>query len=80
MGAAGNYNFDYQFKESTFSFANIVPQNGENNGGIWNTFERYSRSLLSRSLCDSIEIVSGPIYHSNTPHPSIPYFKIENLP
>jgi hypothetical protein len=37
-----------------------VPQDGNNNGGIWNTFERYARSLVAGS--DSVEVISGPVY------------------
>ena len=70
MAAAGNYNFDQSYKSSTFSFANTIPQNGVNNSGIWNTFERYCRGLLSKDTCESVEIVSGPVYHSNAPNPS----------
>jgi DNA/RNA endonuclease G (NUC1) len=44
-----------------------VPQDGTNNGGIWNTFERYSRNLAFGGLCDSVEIISGPIFQKNYP-------------
>lgn len=37
-----------------------MPQDGHNNGGIWNTFERYARSLVAH--CDSVEVISGPVY------------------
>lgn len=64
MAAAGNYSGNQEYKTSTFSFANVIPQNGYNNGGIWNTFERYCRTLLKDKKCDTLEIISGPIYHS----------------
>jgi|LakMenEpi03Aug12_release.lakeMendotaPanAssembly.Ray.scaffolds.fasta_scaffold2011713_1 DNA/RNA endonuclease G (NUC1) len=38
MAAASNYSSNQDLKNSTFSFANVVPQHGYNNGGIWNTF------------------------------------------
>ena len=47
-----------------FTYANTIPQHEDNNTGIWNTFERYSRSLLNDGKCDTIELVSGPIYYS----------------
>lgn len=45
----------------------MIPQNGYNNGGIWNTFERYARDLASNENCESVEIISGPIYVKNNP-------------
>ena len=39
----------------------MLPQNGTNNGGIWNTFERYARDLVINDKCESVDIVSGPI-------------------
>ena len=54
MAAAGNYNFDQSYKTSTFSLANTIPQDGHNNSGIWNTFERYCRRLLTEDTCDTL--------------------------
>lgn len=45
----------------------MIPQNGYNNGGIWNTFERYARRLTLGPLCESVEVISGPIYLKETP-------------
>ncbi len=50
-----------------FSFANVIPQNGYNNGGIWNTFERYTRKLVLGPHCESVEVISGPVYLKETP-------------
>lgn len=49
-----------------FSFANVIPQNGYNNGGIWNTFERYTRKLVLGPHCESVEVISGPVYLKET--------------
>ena len=38
-----------------------------NNTGIWNTFERYARTLLEEKLCEEVEIINGPIYPKNSP-------------
>ena len=51
-----------------FSFSNVIPQNYYNNGGIWNTFERFSRHLIENDTCSSVEIISGPIYLNSTPN------------
>ena len=67
MAAASNYSSDQELKKSTFTLANTIPQNKYNNRGIWNTFERYSRSLLNDNKCDTLEIISGPIYYSDIP-------------
>lgn len=54
MAAASDFSSSQDLKNSTFSFANTIPQNGYNNGGIWNTFERYCRSLLKTNKCDTV--------------------------
>lgn len=46
----------------------MIPQDGQNNGGIWNSFERYARDLAFRQDCESVEILSGPIYPKNSPY------------
>jgi DNA/RNA endonuclease G (NUC1) len=38
MAAAANYSGNQDYKSSTFTYANVVPQNGYNNGGVWYTF------------------------------------------
>jgi DNA/RNA endonuclease G (NUC1) len=38
MAGAGNYSGDKKSKFETFTYANVVPQDQYNNGGIWNTF------------------------------------------
>jgi len=52
-------------KFATFTYANTIPQNAANNSGIWNTFERYSRDLLIRDKCKTLEIINGPIFYSD---------------
>ncbi len=54
MAAAGNYSGNKTAKWMTFTYANVVPQHQYNNGGIWNTFERYSRDLVMDEKCDSV--------------------------
>jgi DNA/RNA endonuclease G (NUC1) len=54
MAAAGNYSGNKNAKFQTFTYANVVPQNQYNNGGIWNTFERYSRDLVMSGKCESV--------------------------
>ncbi len=48
--------------------ANILPQHQGNNDGIWRVFESYSRSLLQRDKCESVEVISGPIYSKDKPY------------
>lgn len=57
----------YFINLTQFVYSNVIPQNGYNNGGIWNTFQRYSRSLVVDDVCESVEIISGPIYLKNQP-------------
>ena len=54
-----------------------MPQDGTNNGGIWNTFERYSRGLAVNGLCDSVEVISGPIFPKNSPYTNNEETKVE---
>jgi len=65
MAAAGNYSGNKEAKFQTFTYANVIPQNQHNNAGIWNTFERYSRDLVMIGKCESVDIVSGPIYNKS---------------
>ena len=51
-------------KESDY-FTNICPQNKEMNNGVWHQIENLARKLAIRY--DSVQIVCGPIFVSNTP-------------
>ncbi len=51
-------------KESDY-FTNICPQNKEMNNGVWHQIENLARKLAIRY--DSVMIVCGPIFVSNTP-------------
>ena len=51
-------------KESDY-FTNICPQNKEMNNGVWHQIENLVRQLAVRY--DSVQIVCGPIFVSNTP-------------
>lgn len=51
-------------KESDY-FTNICPQNKEMNNGVWHQIENLARKLAVRY--DSVQIVCGPIFVSNTP-------------
>jgi len=45
-----------------FTYANMIPQDGDNNGDTWLTFETYQRELTSK--CRSVEIISGPVFEA----------------
>ena len=51
-------------KESDY-YTNICPQNKEMNNGVWHQIENLARELAVRY--DSVMIVCGPIFVSNTP-------------
>ena len=51
-------------KESDY-FTNICPQNKEMNNGVWHQIENLARKLAVRY--DSVQIVCGPIFVSQTP-------------
>ncbi len=51
-------------KESDY-YTNICPQNKEMNNGVWHQIENLARKLAVRY--DSVMIVCGPVFVSNTP-------------
>uniref|UniRef100_A0A5F9DN63 Exo/endonuclease G n=1 Tax=Oryctolagus cuniculus TaxID=9986 RepID=A0A5F9DN63_RABIT len=59
MAPAGNNKFSSKAMAETFYLSNIVPQDFDNNSGIWNRIEMYCRELTERF--DDVWIVSGPL-------------------
>jgi endonuclease G len=60
MCPSGDRTFSIDFNKPTFYMTNIVPQNGVNNQGIWNTFESYIRNrVLSNN--EEVYVISGII-------------------
>lgn len=60
---------DFEKKESNqecFTLANMLPQNHENNSGIWADIENTTRYLARKQ--GSIYVVTGPIFPNNRPH------------
>jgi DNA/RNA endonuclease G (NUC1) len=53
--------------QSLNSFANCAPQNEYLNRGSWKNLESYCRGLLRNDKCDTLEIISGPVFYSGTP-------------
>ncbi len=46
--------------DETFLFSNIVPQNAQNNKGIWLKVEKFCRKLARKY--SNVYVISGPLY------------------
>lgn len=68
MAPAKNYSGDQKLLDSTYTFANCIPQNYYFNRGSWKNLESYCRNLIRNDVCETIEIVSGPVFYSGLPH------------
>lgn len=51
MAPANNYLGNQNFLDSTFTYANCVPQDSYFNRGSWKNLESYTRNLLRNNLC-----------------------------
>lgn len=60
-----------KLNETTFYFTNMVPQNQNQNGGVWNQLETHAQTLAkSNSNIDTLYIVCGPVFdYSNGKNP-----------
>ena len=50
----------------SFSLANMVPQNAQQNGGSWAKIEQDTRRYVLRSKGD-VYVITGPVFESNAP-------------
>ncbi len=59
LAALGNYR-DKKLRSEVNVYTNMVPQNRQMNGGIWNRLENKIRKLVLQSK--SVHVVSGPLF------------------
>lgn len=50
----------------SFSLANMVPQNAQQNGGSWAWIEQETRKYVLRASGD-VYVITGPVFEPNTP-------------
>lgn len=67
MAAAGNMGTQ-EAKDQSFSLANMVPQNPENNRNAWRKIEADTRKYAMRAEGD-VFVITGPVFDSE--HPTI---------
>lgn len=67
MAAAGNMGTE-ESKAQSFSLANMVPQNPENNQNAWRKIEADTRKYAMRAEGD-VFVITGPVFESD--HPTI---------
>ena len=85
MVPAGDFYWDKQQKDETFSYANIAPQTANLNRGIWARLENLIRSKILSDTCEAIIITGNLLSESETigvNHVGVPdyYYKIIYLP
>lgn len=56
----------------------MIPQNAFNNQVKWKIFEDYCRNILKDKKCDSVEVISGPIFNSGIKNSNIAFI-IRNI-
>lgn len=74
MAPASNYIGDQASLDLTYTYANCIPQNSYFNRGSWKNLESYCRNLLRNNLCETVEIISGPVFYSG-----VPFIGLENV-
>lgn len=65
MAPAGDM-FDATAMEQSFSLANVVPQNPQQNAGAWAKIEEDTRSYVLRAQGD-VYVVTGPVFAPGSP-------------
>jgi endonuclease G len=65
MAAAGNMGTE-ESKAQSFSLANIVPQNAENNRNAWRKIEADTRKYAMRAEGD-VFVITGPVFDGTPP-------------
>lgn len=58
---AGDFKMNQKSLNSTFTMANISPQNSSLNKGLWSQLESWLRSILLKNF-DELIIISGPVF------------------
>lgn len=51
--------------KQSFKYPNAIPQNQDNNRGIWLLLEAFARNLLKNTTSQEEYIVSGPLFLPN---------------
>ena len=64
MAPAADFKKSQKLYNTTFTYANAVPQEGFLNQKHWAELEDYGRDLLKDGKCDSLDVFTGPIYQS----------------
>lgn len=62
MIPAGDFMQTQEALDSTFTMANISPQNPSLNKGFWAKLEAYLRLLIIKENFDEVAIVTGPVF------------------
>ena len=72
MAPASDFASSQDLMDSTFTYANTLPQHKHLNRGSWKNLESYGRNLIRLGLCDTVEVISGPVYYSGYPKKDMP--------
>ena len=62
LAARANHLSSHSSATDTFYLSNVAPQVPAFNRGIWAALERYCRELVLKAECESVEVISGPLF------------------
>lgn len=63
LAPAGDFTYSREVMSESFFLSNIIPQNPNNNRGIWNVLEEYTRNLTISH--NRLYVITGTIYDSS---------------
>lgn len=61
LSPAGNYTYNAKSMDESFLLSNMIPQNKNNNRGVWNTLEQHVRDVALKS---DVYVITGGVFNT----------------